>query len=236
MITHYAAVSPNPMKVFIALEELNLPYAVVPVDLLKGAQFDPDFLKLSPYAKAPVIIDDDGPGGRRHTVFESGAILLYLADKTGQLIPQDPAGRSETIQWVMLQMSSVGPLFGQYSHFARYAPTSEYAMSRFRTQVHRLIDVYERRLGEDAWLGGSEYGVADIATFPWLQSVKMIVGQDAEKLYPSILEWVGRIASRPAIARAGVAIGRLGGQLTPVDKASPDELDRLLERGAHARA
>src|SRR6202012_509700 len=154
--------------IYIALDELGLPYTVHPVDVFSGRQFDPDFLKLNPMAKVPVISDSDGLGGKPITLFESGAILLYLAEKTGKLLAKDPVAKYEAIEWMMVQMTTLGPMFGQHVHFMRFAPQgNEYAQSRYTTQVHRVLEVMEQRLQEKQWLGGAEYGIADIATFPW---------------------------------------------------------------------
>ena len=132
MITLYGMGSPNVVKVYIGLEELGLPYTVQPVDVFTGQQFDAAFLKVNPNAKVPVIVDPDGPGGKPYTLFESGAILLYLAEKTGKLLPQDRAAKYDAIQWLMTQMSTVGPMFGQYVHFLRFAPAgNDYSKSRY---------------------------------------------------------------------------------------------------------
>src|SRR3984957_18785215 len=145
MIELYGMGSPNVVKIYIALDELNLPYTVHPVDVFSGKQFDPAFLKLNPMAKVPVITDSEGPGGKPHTLFESGAILLYLAEKTGQLLPKDPVVRFDAIQWMMVQMTLVGPMFGQYVHFMRFSPTgNDYSLDRYRTQVRRALDVLEK--------------------------------------------------------------------------------------------
>jgi len=163
MIKLYGAVSPNVVKIYIALEELRLPYEVEPVDVILGQQFDPEFLKLNPNAKVPVIVDSDGPGGKPFTCFESGAILQYLAETTGRLLPQDTAAKYEAIQWLMVQMTTVGPMFGQCIHFRVFAPEAgkDYAHSRYTTQVIRVFEAIERRLTASPWLNGTEYGIAD---------------------------------------------------------------------------
>src|ERR1700734_4223255 len=158
MIDLYGMGSPNVVKIFLALEELALPYKVHPVDVFTGKQFDPAFIKLNPSAKVPVIVDSEGPGGKPYTVFESGAILLYLAEKTGKLLPKDPAGRYDAIQWMLVQMTGLGPMFGQFVHFMRFAPKgNDYALSRYRTQVTRVLDVLEQRLADQPYLGGADY-------------------------------------------------------------------------------
>jgi GSH-dependent disulfide-bond oxidoreductase len=237
MITLYAMGSPNVVKIYLALEELELPYKVIPLDAMAGAQFQPAFLRLNPNAKVPVIVDDDGPDGRPYTVFESGAILLYLADKTGRLLAREVTARYETIQWLMVQISSVGPMFGQYVHFSRFSPPSnDYAVSRYRTQVRRLLDVLEGRLGEAEWLSGKDYGIADIATFPWARTIGRLLGASAEGDFPRLIEWVTRIDARPAAKRALAAAEEIRSRTTQPDKAAPAVLDRVFGRGAYARA
>jgi|HubBroStandDraft_6_1064221.scaffolds.fasta_scaffold27855_1 GST-like protein len=168
MIDFYMLTSPNAQKIFIMLEELELPYRAIPVDVFKGDHFKPEFVRLNPNAKIPVIVDHEGPDGRPYTVFESGAILLYLADKTGRLLPKDTIPRFDVMQWLMIQLTGVGPMFGQLTHFKRFAPAgNDYSLSRYQTEVHRLYDVLERRLGSSPYLGGAEYTIADVATFPW---------------------------------------------------------------------
>src|SRR5689334_12630 len=155
MIDLYGMGSPNVVKVYIALEELGLSYNVHPVDVFSGKQFDGQFLKLNPMAKVPVITDSDGPGGKPITLFESGAILQYLAEKTGKLLPKDMAAKYEAIEWMMVQMTTLGPMFGQHVHFVRFAPAgNEYSKSRYTTQVHRVLEVMDQRLASTPWLGG----------------------------------------------------------------------------------
>ena len=179
MIDLYAMGSPNVVKIYVALEEMGLPYTVHPVDVFAEGQFSPEFLKLNPNAKVPVIVDSEGPGGT-YTVFESGAILQYLADKTGKFLAKDGAARYDALQWMMVQMTTIGPMWGQYVHFWRFAPPqgSDYSLDRYRTQVRKTLDVVEGRLGEAAYLGGVQYSIADIATFPWLRATGMFLGKD----------------------------------------------------------
>ena len=236
MITLYGMGSPNVVKVFIALEELALAYTVQPVDVFTGKQFDEAFLKLNPNAKVPVIVDSEGPGGKPYTVFESGAILLYLAEKTGKLLPSDMAARFDTIQWLMTQMSTVGPMFGQYVHFVRFAPPgNEYSRSRYATQVHRLFEVIDARLGAVPFLGGAAYSIADIATFPWLRNADMLIGA-AKTKYPNVLRWVDTIAARPAVIRALKAVDEVRARTTQFDKADADMVDKMMGRGQYAAA
>jgi GST-like protein len=185
MIDLYAMGSPNVVKIYIALEEMGLPYKVHPVDVFAEGQFSPEFLKLNPNAKVPVIVDGDGPGGKPYTVFESGAILQYLADKTGKLLAKDGAARYDALQWMMVQMTTIGPMWGQYVHFWRFAPKgNDYALDRYRTQVRKTLDVVEKRLGAAAYLGGGAYSIADIAAFPWLRNAGMFLGKGVEAEYP----------------------------------------------------
>jgi GST-like protein len=232
MIDLYALTSPNVQKIFFMLEELELPYRITPVDVWKGEQFDPNFLKINPNAKVPVIVDHEGPGGRPYTLFESGAILMYLAEKSGRLLPKEVAARYEVIQWLMLQVASIGPIFGQVVHFTRFAPAgNDYAVSRYRTEARRLFELYEKRLGEAAWVGGSDYSIADIAAFPWLRNTTLLgIGLDGK---PKLKQWVETINARPAIARA---LEKIAAIKSSRDTATQDNLDRLFGRGRYARA
>src|SRR5690242_14684335 len=199
MITLYGMGSPNVVKVYIALEELALAYTVQPVDVFTGKQFDETFLTLNPNAKVPVIVDSEGPGGKPYTVFESGAILLYLAEKTGKLLPKDAAAKFDAIQWLMTQMSTVGPMFGQFVHFIRFAPPgNDYSKSRYQTQARRVTDVIEHRLGEAPYLAGNEYTIADIATYPWLRNIPTFMGAETMAKLPNVARWVKAIDERPA--------------------------------------
>ena len=234
MITLYGMGSPNVVKIYIALEELDQPYTVRPVDVFAGQQFDAEFLRLNPLAKVPIIADPDGPGGKPITVFESGAILLYLADKAQRLLPADAAARSEAIQWMMVQMTNLGPMAGQLVHFKRYAPPgNDYALSRYATQVHRLFELYDRRLAERAWVGGDNYGIADIAAFPWLRNTELLLGP-AHKDFANVARWTATIAARPAVVRALAAVDQVRAETTAFDKAKPETLDRVFGRGAFA--
>jgi GSH-dependent disulfide-bond oxidoreductase len=237
MITLYGMGSPNVVKVYIALEELGLPYTVAPVDVFTGKQFDAAFLALNPNAKVPVIVDTDGPGGKPYTCFESGAILLYLAEKTGKLLPTDMAAKYDAIQWLMTQMSTVGPMFGQMVHFIRFAPAgNDYSKSRYTTQAIRVTEVIDQRLANHAYLAGSEYSVADIATHPWLRNIPMFLGQDGLSRFPNVARWVAAIDARPAVQAALAKVAEVRAATTQFDKAEPPVLDRLFGRGAHAAA
>lgn len=237
MIDLYAMGSPNVVKIYIALEEMGLPYVVHPVDVFAEAQFSPEFLKLNPNAKVPVIVDGEGPGGKPYTVFESGAILQYLADKTGRFLAKDGAARYDALQWMMVQMTTIGPMWGQYVHFMRFAPSgNQYSLDRYRTQVRKTLDVVERRLGETAYLGGADYSIADMAAFPWLRVTGMLLGKEIEAKYPKIMAWVAGIAARPAVVRALAAVDDVRAKTTQFDKAGDAEKDRLFGRGRYIAA
>jgi GSH-dependent disulfide-bond oxidoreductase len=200
MIEVYSWPTPNGHKVHIMLEECGLPYRVIPVDIGAGAQFEPDFLNISPNNKIPAIIDPQGPDGAPMSLFESGAILLYLAGKTGQLLPADTRGRYETLEWLMFQMASVGPMLGQAHHFRIYAPQPiEYAIKRYTNEAKRLYGVINKRLAMSTYIAGKQYSIADIAIFPWLRSWKNQGVEMSE--YPHLKGWFDEIAARPAVRR-----------------------------------
>ncbi len=199
MIDFYTWSTPNGIKVSIALEELGLHYRIIPVDIGAGAQFEPGFLAISPNNKIPAIVDQDGPGVKPYSLFESGAILLYLAEKTGQLMPEDRAGRFTVIQWLMFQMGGIGPLLGQNHHFRTYAPEPiPYAVDRYTNEARRLYGVLDRRLADVEYLAGA-YSIADIATFPWIRPYKR-QGQNLDE-FPHLKRWFDAIAARPAVIR-----------------------------------
>ncbi len=200
MIDLYTWPTPNGHKVHIALEELGLPYTVHAVDIGAGDQFKPGFLKISPNNRIPAIVDQDGPNGKPLALFESGAILIYLAEKTGRLLAPKGAARYAAIQWLMFQMGGIGPMLGQAHHFRVYAPEKfQYAIDRYTNEAKRLYGVLDRRLGEAAYLAGAEYGIADIATFPWLRYWEQQGVAIAE--YPNVRRWLDDIAMRPAVIR-----------------------------------
>jgi GST-like protein len=233
MIDLYALTSPNVQKIFLMLEETELPYKVIPVDVWKAEQFKPEFVKLNPNAKIPVIVDQEGPGGKPYTCFESGAILMYLADKSGKFLPKDTAKRYDVIQWLMIQLTGVGPMSGQLVHFKRFAPQqgNEYSLSRYQTEVLRLYDVLEKRLGETAYLGGSDYSIADIATFPWVRNHDFLGAKFDTR--PNCARWFNAIADRPAVKRA---LAKVDAIQSARDNAKPEDMDRFFGRGRYARA
>ncbi|WP_431286978.1 glutathione binding-like protein [Roseateles chitinivorans] len=201
MIEVYSWPTPNGHKVHIMLEECRLPYRVIPVDIGAGDQFDAKFLAISPNNKIPAIVDPDGPDGKPISLFESGAILLYLAGKTGQFLPPDTRGRYEALQWLMFQMGGVGPMLGQTHHFRMYAPEKiEYAIDRYTNEAKRLYGVIDRRLAHTKYIAGDAYGIADMAIFPWLRGAKNQGVEMAD--HPHLKGWFDEIAKRPAVARA----------------------------------
>lgn len=205
MIDLYYWPTPNGHKITIALEEMGLEYSIKPVNIGKGEQFDPDFLAFSPNNRMPAIIDHDGPDGKPISVFESGAILLYLAAKTGKLMPADRRDQIQVQEWLMWQMGGFGPMLGQAHHFNFYAPTRiDYAMKRYSDEANRLYGVMDKRLSENQFIAGESYSIADIAILPWTRSYKrQNVDIDA---YPHVKAWRKTLLERPAV-QAGGAVG-----------------------------
>jgi GST-like protein len=198
LIDLYFWPTPNGYKITIMLEEIGLAYQVIPVDIGKGDQFKPEFLAISPNNRMPAIVDPDGPDGAPISIFESGAILIYLAEKTGQLMPTDPRARYEVLEWLMFQMGNVGPMLGQAHHFRNYAPDKiEYAINRYTNEGGRLYQVIDNRLADHEYLAGA-YSIADIAVWPWLLGERQ--GQDFAD-YPHLSRWRDAIKARPAVIR-----------------------------------
>lgn len=207
MIELYTWGTPNGRKVSIMLEECGLPYRVHTIDIMQGEQFAPAYLAINPNGKIPSIVDPDGPdeGTKRRpiTMMESGAILVYLAGKTGRFLPESVRGKYEALQWLMFQMGGVGPMFGQTHHFLRYAPEKvDYAIGRYSKETARLYGVMDARLARHAYLA-DEYSIADIATFPWVARHEW--HDIALATYPNVLRWFKAIANRPAVQR-GMAV------------------------------
>jgi len=201
MIDLYTWPTPNGHKVHIMLEETGMEYRVIPVNIGAGDQFDPEFLKISPNNKMPAIVDLDGPGGKRYSLFESGAILLYLADKSGRFLPTEMAARYQVIQWLMFQMGSIGPMLGQAHHFIGYAPEQlPYAIERYSKEANRLYAVVDKRLQDRSYIAGDDYSIADMALWPWMRHPER---QNVEReQYPAFSAWHDKIAGRPAVERA----------------------------------
>ena len=203
----YSLPTPNGVKVSIMLEETGLPYESHLVNFDTSDQTSPEFLSLSPNNKIPAIIDPDGPDGKPLPLFESGAILIYLAEKTGQFIPPDAAGRYETIQWLMFQMGGIGPMFGQVGFFAKFAGKDyedKRPRDRYAAEARRLLAVLEQRLAEHIWIVGDAYTIADIATFPWVRNlIGFYAAGDLVGIadFPHVLKALDRFVARPAVAR-----------------------------------
>lgn len=206
MIKHYYWPTPNGHKTAIMLEEVEIEYEVCIVNILDGDQFDPAFIAISPNNRIPAIVDTDGPQGEPYTVFESGAILMYLAEKTGKLWPQDSVERYDVIQWLMFQMGNVGPMFGQNGYFQGYCPEDvPLAKERYHNVCKQLYGVMDRRLGESEYLAGSNYSIADVATFPWTMPKQQEMHRIDITQYPNVKRWSETVAMRPAVQR-GIAV------------------------------
>ena len=234
MIDLYALTSPNVQKIYLMLEETKLPYKEHFIDVWKGDQYAPEFIKINPNSKIPAVVDQDGPGGKPYTVFESGAILMYLAEKSGKFLPKDMAKKYDALQWLMFQLTGVGPMFGQFTHFKMFAPKggdNSYSMTRYQTEVKRLYEVMEKRLGHVLYLGGDEYTIADMATYPWARN------HDAQGVkwddHPNLARWFKAIDERPAVKSA---LAKIGAIKSHRDNASDDQKDRFFNRGKYARA
>ena len=238
MIDVYSWATPNGHKVHIMLEECGLAYTAHPVDIGAGDQFKPDFLAISPNNRIPAIIDHDGPGGKDLSLFESGAILQYLADKTGKFLPTEPAARYTTLQWLMFQMGGLGPMLGQTHHFRIYAPEKiDYAIQRYTNESRRLYGVMDRQLGKHAYLAGDAYSIADIASFPWTRSWKNQGIELSE--FPNVQRWHEEIAQRPAVMK-GVdvlaAAQASGGRQSAREPVRVDSVQQTLNLTALAAA
>lgn len=210
-ITLYSLATPNGQKVSIALEEMNLPYEAVTVNIMKGEQFTPEFIKVNPNSKIPAIVDPAGPKGEAFCVMESGAILVYLAEKTGLFLSKDQFIKSETLQWLFFQMGGIGPMFGQFGHFYKYAGekcTHPYPVERYGNEARRLLGVLEQRLDSRTYLVNEEYTIADMAIVPWVSCLDW--GYKAKEHlrlsdFPRVNVWVERVLSRPKTA-AGMKV------------------------------
>ena len=201
MIDLYTWPTPNGHKIHIMLEECGLPYKVHPINIGTGDQFKPEFLKISPNNKIPALVDSDGPDGQPIALFESGAILLYLASKTGKFLPSSDRAKYDVLQWLMFQMGGVGPMLGQAHHFRIYAPEKiDYAIQRYTNEAKRLYGVLDKQLQSHKWIAGNSYSIADMAIFPWLRSWQNQGIDWAD--YPQLKAWFDRIAERPAVQKA----------------------------------
>jgi len=202
MIDLYFWPTPNGQKVSIFLEEAGLPYKVIGINIGKGEQFEPKFLEISPNNKIPAIVDHEGPDGKPISVFESGAILMYLAEKTGRFMPRDARGRWQVVEWVMFQMGTVGPMLGQANHFRNYAPEKlQYAIDRYTNESKRIFNVMDKRLAKQEYLAG-DYSIADMASWPWIITRKK--GGEYDE-FANLKRWADAIGERPAVKR-GMAV------------------------------
>ena len=200
MIDAYSWATPNGHKIHIMLEETGLEYRVHGINIRSGDQFKPEFLKISPNNRIPAIVDHSGPGGKPISLFESGAILLYLASKTGAFLPADMHERWSCLQWLMWQMGGIGPMFGQANHFRRYAKEKiRYAVDRYTNESNRLVNILDKRLAESSYVACDEYSIADIAIFPWMRKPENR-GVDMNQ-YPNAKRWFDDINARPAVQR-----------------------------------
>jgi len=233
MIDFYTLTSPNAQKIYLMLEECEAAYREIFVDVWKGEQFAPEFVALNPNSKIPVIVDHGENGAEPFTVFESGAILMYLAEKHRVFLPADPSSRYEVLQWLMIQLTGVGPMFGQWVHFKLFAPTAgnDYALGRYTSEIRRLTGLLEQRLSHQPYLGGASYTIADIATYPWVRAVVQRGGLDLAQ-HPHLARWSGAIELRPAVQRA---LAKIDAIRSSRDSASDDDKDRFFGRGRYAR-
>jgi GST-like protein len=221
MIDVYSWATPNGHKIHIMLEECGLPYQAHPVNIGVGDQFKPEFLKISPNNRIPAIIDSEGPDGKPISLFESGAILVYLAAKTGKFMPKSDREKYQVLQWLMFQMGGVGPMLGQNHHFRLYAPEKiEYAINRYTNEAKRLYGVMNKQLASHKYIAGNSYSIADIAIFPWLRNWKN-QGMDWAD-YPHLKAWFDKIGERPAVKRGVEVLAHLRKPL--VDDKARDTL------------
>jgi len=208
----YSLATPNGQKAGIVLEELGLPYEAHKINIMEGDQFHEDYLGINPNSKIPAIIDPNGPDGKPLAIMESGALLVYLADKAGKLIPEDPAGRSEVLQWLFFQVGSVGPMFGQFGHFFKFAKgkTDTYGEERYGKEAKRLLAVMDKQLEGKTWIAG-EYSIADIALVPWINALDFYEGKDFVEYdsFENVKAWVERFNARDAVKR-GVKVCGFG--------------------------
>lgn len=206
MIEVYTANTPNGVKIPIALEEIGAPYRIERINLAANEQKQPAFLKINPNGRIPAIIDPEGPDGAPVSVFESGAILLYLAEKFGALVPDAPDGRIRVMEWLFFQAGGVGPMFGQAGVFRRRAERIPFAVERYETESQRLVEVMEARLCETAYLAGASYSIADIAHFGWLDGAEGYAGVDLSRT-PHVARWRERLRAREGVRRGIAALG-----------------------------
>ena len=234
MIDLYYAPTPNGWKITIMLEECSLPYRIIPVNLGKGDQFKPEFLAISPNNRMPVIVDDDGPKGEKISVFESGAILLYLGEKTGKFLPSHQINRIKVLEWLFWQVGGLGPMAGQVSHFVNYAPNfpgdHSYSEKRYKNEYDRLLGVMNNILSEREYLAG-DYSVADMASFPWVTAYKRYE-VDLNK-FKEVRRWFDTMKNRPAV-RKGMDVGK--DERTFAQKPTKESLKMMFQQDSDSIA
>ena len=234
MIDLYYAPTPNGWKITIMLEECSLPYRIIPVNLGKGDQFKPEFLAISPNNRMPVIVDDDGPQGEKISVFESGAILLYLGEKTGKFLPSHQTDRIKVLEWLFWQVGGLGPMAGQVSHFVNYAPNfpgdHSYSEKRYKNEYDRLLGVMDNILSEREYLAG-DYSVADMASFPWVTAYKRYE-VDLNK-FKEVRRWFDTMKNRPAV-RKGMDVGK--DERTFAQKPTKESLKMMFQQDSDSIA
>ena len=228
--------TPNGKKVTILLEELGVDYRIIPCDIGRGDQFNDEFLDISPNNRMPAMVDHDPvDGGKPVALFESGAIMMYIAEKEDRFFPQDTRDKNEVIQWIMWQMANQGPKLGECGHFRRLGDRKgdqTYAVQRFTDEANRLYGVMNNRLFDRPYLAGDDYTIADMATFPW--SRHDIFREMVDARYPHLRRWAGEVGERPAIVRAMAAAAEVRTQISSADTVPAAALDRFLARGEHA--
>jgi GST-like protein len=212
MIELHSQPTPNGQKVMIMLEECGLAWKHIDVNIRVGDQFSPNYIKLSPNNKIPAIVDPDGPGGERYTMMESGAILVYLAEKTDRFLSNDLRKRYDTLQWLFFQMAHVGPMFGQANHFTNVAKDNPYGRERYNNEAVRLYRVLDNRLRASEWLGCDEYSIADMATYPWTKGYKD-KGVDKDS-HPGFMRWFDAMEARPAVQRNNAMAADIRARMT----------------------
>lgn len=235
----FGSPTPNVFKVLIALEQTGLQYALKTIDIWKGEQFQDWFVTLNPNSKVPVLVDGSG-SPTPHVVFESCAILMYIAEKTAIGLPNEARARSDVLQWLFFQASTLGPVSGQLNHFYAYAPNGQdYSRSRYRTEIARLFDVMERQLAKSAYFGSDAFSIADMAIYPWVLNLRMRYAQTMPFIDPAgpdhcaLSDWVNRCGERPAVRRAQAVFSAIKSTLSA---ATAEERDRIFGRNAFARA
>ena len=237
MLQLYGGSSPNVRKVSILLEELEAPHDYRQVYVWKGENYTPEFERMNPVKKIPVLVDPDGAEGKPVTVFESGAILIYLAEKYRRFLPASGAARYAALQWLMVQMAGIGPMFGQFTHFRRFAPGgNDYSLARYETQARRLFEALDLRLADNAYLAGDEYSIADMAVYPWTANRAKVWGGNWDQ-YRNVTRWWESVHARPAVQRMLEKYRKVEADDNAVGlSAEPENVDRFMGRGKYSLA